>query len=57
VISSINRGKLLKEVAPDKEVTKSFDRMAELLEGSGVKQVLPEKKKGILDSLFRRKGV
>lgn len=57
VISSINRGKLLVEVAPDKEVTKSFDRMAELLEGPGVKQAVPEKKKGILDSLFRRRGV
>ena len=57
VISSINRGKLLTEVAPDKEVTKSFDRMAELLEGPGVKQIVPEKKKGILDSLFRRRGV
>jgi len=57
VISSINRGKLLSEVAPDKEVTKSFDRMAELLEGPGVKKAVPERKKGILDSLFRRKDV
>jgi pilus assembly protein CpaE len=57
VISSINRGKLLSEVAPDKEVTKSFDRMAELLEGPGPKKAVPERKKGILDSLFRRGGV
>lgn len=57
VISSINRGKLLSEVAPDKEVTKSFDRMAELLEGPAPKKAVPEKKKGILDSLFRRRGV
>jgi len=57
VISSINRGKLLSEVAPDKEVTMSFDRMAELLEGPGPKKVVPERKKGILDTLFRRKGV
>jgi len=57
VISSINRGKLLSEVAPDKEVTKSFDRMAELLEGPGPKKVVLERKKGILDSIFRRKGV
>jgi len=57
VISSINRGKLLSEVAPDKEVTKSFDRMAELLEGPGVKKAVPVRKKGILDSLFRRKDV
>jgi pilus assembly protein CpaE len=57
VISSINRGKLLSEVAPDKEVTKSFDRMAELLEGPGQKKTAPERKKGILDSLFRWRGV
>ena len=57
VISSINRGKLLSEVAPDKEVTKSFDRMAELLEGTGPKKVVPERKKGIMESIFRRKGV
>jgi len=57
VISSINRGKLLSEVAPDKEVTKSFDRMAELLEGPAPKKAVPERKKGILDTLFRRKGV
>jgi pilus assembly protein CpaE len=56
VISSINRGKLLSEVAPDKEVTKSFDRMAELLEGPGPKKSVPERKMGILDSLFRRRG-
>jgi pilus assembly protein CpaE len=57
VISSINRGKLLSEVAPDKEVTKSFDRMAELLEGPPPKKAVPEKKKGILDGFFRRRGV
>jgi len=57
VISSINRGKLLSEVAPGKEVTKSFDRMAELLEGPAPKKAVPERKKGLLDSLFRRKGV
>jgi pilus assembly protein CpaE len=57
VISSINRGKLLSEVAPGKEVTKSFDRMAELLEGPGQKKTAPERKKGILDSLFRWRGV
>jgi pilus assembly protein CpaE len=57
VISSINRGKLLSEVAPDKEVTKSFDRMAELLEGPGPKKAVPERKKGIMESIFRRRGV
>jgi pilus assembly protein CpaE len=57
VISSINRGKLLSEIAPDKEVTKSFDRMAEMLEGSAPEMAVPERKKGILDTLFRRRGV
>jgi len=46
VISSINRGKLLSEIAPDKEVTKSFDRMAELLEGPAPKKAVPERKRG-----------
>ena len=31
VISSLNRGKLLCEIAPEKEVTKSFRQMASLL--------------------------
>ena len=31
VISSVNRGKLLREIAPEKEVTKSFRQMAHLL--------------------------
>ncbi len=56
VISSVNRGKLLSEIAPDKEVTKSFDQMAKLLEGGVPKQVAPEKKKGILENIFRRRG-
>jgi pilus assembly protein CpaE len=56
VISSVNRGKLLSEIAPDKEITKSFDQMAELLEGAEPKKAAPEKKKGILESLFRRRG-
>jgi len=56
VISSINRGKLLSEVAPDKEVTRSFDRMAELLEGPEPKKAIPERKKGIMESIFRRRG-
>ena len=57
VISSINRGKLLSEVAPDKEVSRSFDRMAELLEGPGPRKAAPEKKKGVLESIFRKRGV
>lgn len=56
VISSVNRGKLLSEIAPDKEVTKSFDRMAELLEGAVPKEAAPKKKMGILENIFRRKG-
>jgi len=56
VISSINRGKLLSEIAPGKEVSKSFDRMAELLEGPGPKKEAPVRKKGVLESIFRRRG-
>jgi pilus assembly protein CpaE len=56
VISSINRGKLLSETAPDKEVSRSFDRMAELLEGPGPKKEAPVRKKGVLESIFRRRG-
>jgi len=56
VISSINRGKLLSEIAPDKEVTKSFETMAELLEGGTPKSPPPVKKKGILENIFRRRG-
>jgi pilus assembly protein CpaE len=56
VISSINRGKLLSEVAPDKEVASSFDRMAEMLEGSGPRKAGPEKKKGLLGSIFGKRG-
>ena len=56
VISSVNRGKLLSEIAPDKEVTKSFEQMAVLLEGGVPKQSAPEKKKGILENIFRRRG-
>ena len=55
VISSVNRGKLLREIAPDKDVTRSFRRMAELLIGTeaGSKTVAnPEKKRGFLDRIF-----
>jgi pilus assembly protein CpaE len=38
VISSVNRGKLLREIAPDKEVTKSFRQMASLLLQGGDRQ-------------------
>ncbi len=56
VISAINRGKLLSEIAPAKEVTKSFDRLAEILEGKAPKREPPEKKKGVLQSIFPRRG-
>ncbi len=57
VISSINRGKLLSKVAPEKEVAKSFDQMAEILTGPAVPTDAPEaKKRGILDNIFRRRG-
>jgi pilus assembly protein CpaE len=55
VISSINRGRLLSEIAAGKEVVKSFDRMAELLEGAQPAKPVPERK-GILDAIFRKRG-
>lgn len=48
VLSSINRGKLLAEFAPDKEVTLAFRRMAELLAGKESRQETPKKKRGLL---------
>jgi pilus assembly protein CpaE len=56
MISAINRGKLLSEIAPDKEITKSFARIAELVEGSVPKRKDPERRKGILESIFPRRG-
>jgi pilus assembly protein CpaE len=56
MISAINRGRLLSEITPDKEVSKSFDRMAELLAGSGPEKRTPVKKKGILESIFPRRS-
>jgi pilus assembly protein CpaE len=55
VLSSINRGKLLSEIAPDKEVTASFRQMAELLAGPGVPNVAPKSKQGFLAKVFRPK--
>ena len=54
VISSVNRGKLLREIAPEKEVTRSFRHLADLLLGSTpVRQpVVPERKPGFLGRLF-----
>lgn len=53
VISSINRGKLLQEIAPGKEITTSFRNLANLLvgeEAKGNEQL--EKKRGVLGRLF-----
>ncbi len=54
VISSINRGKLLREIGPDKEVTRSFRHLADLLSGKGAMQktMVEEKRKGFLERLF-----
>jgi len=54
VISSVNRGKLLREIAPEKEVTRSFRHLADLLLGTApVRQpVVSERKPGFLGRLF-----
>ena len=54
VLSSINRGKLLSEVAPGKEVTEAFLRMAEMLEGPAVPRDAPARKKGFLGRILHR---
>lgn len=52
VLSSVNRGKLLSEIAPEKEVTSAFRRMAELLAGPGVPRVKQKPKRGFLERVF-----
>ena len=54
VISTINRGKLLREIAPDKEVTKSFRQMAHLLFRADTQKAKPETalKRGIMGRIF-----
>ena len=54
VISTVNRGKLLREIAPDKEVTKSFRQMAHLLFQADTQKAKPETapKRGILGRMF-----
>ena len=52
VLSSINRGKLLSEVAPEKEVTVAFRRMAELLAGPGIPRAVQKPKRGLLERVF-----
>ncbi|MBP2690138.1 MAG: hypothetical protein H6Q83_2325 [Deltaproteobacteria bacterium] len=53
VLSSINRGKLLSEVAPEKEVTGAFGKMAELLVGPAAPREVQKKKRGFLEKVFR----
>ena len=52
VLSSINRGKLLSETAPEKEVTVAFRRMAELLAGPEFSREEPKRKAGFLAKVF-----
>ena len=53
VLSSINRGKLLSEVAPEKEVTDAFRRMAEMLVGPATPRGTQKRKRGFLETIFR----
>ncbi|MBI5576000.1 MAG: AAA family ATPase [Deltaproteobacteria bacterium] len=52
VLSSVNRGKLLAEFAPDKEVTQAFRQMAELLAGRESLPEAPKRKRGLLDRVL-----
>jgi pilus assembly protein CpaE len=54
VISSVNRGKLLREIWPQKEVTKSFGEMAALLVRPQGKPTEPKpKKRGLFQKIFQ----
>jgi pilus assembly protein CpaE len=53
VLSSINRGKLLSETAPEKEVTAAFRKMAELLVGPAAPREAQKRKRGFLEKVFR----
>jgi pilus assembly protein CpaE len=53
VIASVNRGKLLRETSPDKEVTKSFRELSDLLISPDAPQDSPEsKKRGLFERIF-----
>ncbi len=54
VLSSVNRGKLLREIAPDKEVTRSFHRLAKHLLGPPRKEeaATAEPRRGIFGRVF-----
>ncbi|MGE5662847.1 MAG: AAA family ATPase [Deltaproteobacteria bacterium] len=53
VISSMNRGRPLRDIARDKDVTKSFQRMAELLTGTEDKGEEVERRRGFIERIFR----
>ncbi len=53
VLSSVNRGRLLSEFAPDKEITQAFRAMAMRLEGPPTAEAPPKPKKGFLERVFR----
>ena len=53
VIASVNRGKLLFESSPDKEVTRSFRNLANLIVAPGAPDIPQEsRKKGFLGKIF-----
>lgn len=56
VLSSVNRGKLLSEIAPDKEVTHAFEKMAELLEGPAAAPEAPRRRKSLFERVFAQEG-
>jgi pilus assembly protein CpaE len=53
VLSSINRGKLLSEIAPEKEVSAAFRKMAELMVGPAAPRQSRKDKRGFLAKVFR----
>ena len=53
VIASVNRGKLLRETSPEKEVTKSFRELSDVIVSPPVPQDAPEsKKRGLFERIF-----
>jgi pilus assembly protein CpaE len=53
VIASVNRGKLLRETSPDKDVTKSFRELSEFIVSPPVPQDAQEsKKRGLFERIF-----
>lgn len=55
VISSINRGRLLGDIASGKDVTESFRRLSTLLSGRGNATAgAPARRRGVLERLLRR---